>query len=150
MPPWSTTTPIHLAHHNISPSLEKQLVLELEVRKASLEVVDVLPRRVGVCHAGPLDEHVPHPSAKLGTHCTCWLVQQAPIVKRRQDRWCKRRLSPEWLENTHMEHIMYVGTLRKAKPVGDWTNMLSDLERPGVTRAEFAMKARQQGLRRTM
>jgi hypothetical protein len=49
-----------------------------------------------------------------------------------------------------MEHIMYAGTLRKTKPVGDWTNALRDLERPGVTRAEFATKARQQRLRRMM
>ena len=47
---------VHLAHHNISPLLDKQLVLELEVRKASLEIIDRFPGGFRLIQAGPFDE----------------------------------------------------------------------------------------------
>jgi hypothetical protein len=54
---------IHLAYHNISPPLGKQLVLELEARMSSTEGVDGFPRSLGRRHALPLDEDVPHTTA---------------------------------------------------------------------------------------
>jgi hypothetical protein len=60
----SLATPlINLADHNISPSLDKQLVLELEVREVGLELIDWFPSCVGLCHVRPVNEHVPNSSA---------------------------------------------------------------------------------------
>jgi hypothetical protein len=71
-------------------------------------------------------------------------MQQTAIMKRRQTRRCRRRLSPERLEDAHMKHIMNAGTLRKLKPVSNGSNALGDLERPGVPRAELPAETRHQ------
>jgi hypothetical protein len=54
---------INLADHNISPFLDKQLVLELEVRETGLELIDWFPRSVCRLHVRPVNEDVPNSSA---------------------------------------------------------------------------------------
>ena len=56
---------VDAAHHNITPIVDKQLVLELKVGVGCAEVVDWFPGGVGLRQAGPLDEHVPDPTAQL-------------------------------------------------------------------------------------
>jgi hypothetical protein len=52
----ATTAAIYISHHNISPLPVKQLVLELEVRKATLEVFNRFPGSFRIIEAGPLDK----------------------------------------------------------------------------------------------
>jgi hypothetical protein len=51
-------TDIRLTVHDISPGLERQLVLELKVGKAGAEVVEVLPRHGRSLLLLPLDKHL--------------------------------------------------------------------------------------------
>jgi hypothetical protein len=53
--------------HNISPHLDKQLVLELKVRVEVLELLEPLLGGFLNRHAVPLDENVPDITSKLGT-----------------------------------------------------------------------------------
>jgi hypothetical protein len=57
---------IHLADHNISPPLGKQLVLELEGGMGFAKRRDRLPSGFGHWHSRPFDEDVPHAAAKFG------------------------------------------------------------------------------------
>ena len=66
--------------HNISPRLQKQLVLELEVGVVSTKVVEDLPRRVIFRKAIPLDQNTPDPAALLGAQGTLRSRQHPTVV----------------------------------------------------------------------
>jgi hypothetical protein len=64
---WSSATTlllqlIHVADHNISPSLDEQLVCELKGRKTCTKVVERLSSK----QMFPLDQNMPDPTAEGG------------------------------------------------------------------------------------
>jgi hypothetical protein len=61
--------------HNISPCLDKQLVLELKVRVEVLELLEPLPGGFLNRHSMPLDENVPDITSKLGAQDVLWSRQ---------------------------------------------------------------------------
>ena len=113
---------VHLAHHNISPLPDKQLVLELEVRKASLEIIDRFPGGFRIIQAGPFDENQPSAATQLCLESVLRFQQQATVTKWRQcrqDRWWR---STPRLEDADVENIMDPGTIRQLKTIGYGTN----------------------------
>ena len=50
---------VYLSDHNISPPIEKQLVLELELWVSSAKGVDRLPSGFGFRETYPLNEYMP-------------------------------------------------------------------------------------------
>ena len=64
---------ILVAHHNISPSLEKQLVLELERWMSLTERFKWLPGGLRLRHVRPVNEHVPDVATQAGTQNARWL-----------------------------------------------------------------------------
>ena len=58
---------VDAAHHNITPVVDKQLVLELKVGVGLAQRVEWLPSGIFRGHASPLDEHVPCTAMQLGT-----------------------------------------------------------------------------------
>jgi len=63
---------IYSTDHDISPSLGKKLVLELECWMSSFERVNRFPCGFGVCHICPFDENVPDPATELSFEDTFW------------------------------------------------------------------------------
>ena len=64
---------ILVAHHNISPSLEKQLVLELERWMSLTERFEWLLGGLRLWHGLPVNEHVPDVATQAGTQNARWL-----------------------------------------------------------------------------
>jgi hypothetical protein len=133
---------IHLAYHNISPPLGKQLVLELEARMSSTEGVDGFPRNLGRRHALPLYEDVPHTTAQAGAQNALRQRKQATVLEWGQWRRRCRRVAVERFENTHMKDIMNAGISRKAQAVGDRAHALENLEGTSVTWSKLAASSR--------
>lgn len=52
---------VHLAHHNITPTINKQLILELEVEKRRSKLFDGLPGGLGRRQTHLANEDVPNP-----------------------------------------------------------------------------------------
>jgi hypothetical protein len=77
---------IDLADHNISPSLDKQLVLELEIRVRELEIFNALPRCFGHRQTSSLNQDMPHTAPKAGTQHAFWVEQDTVVTKRWQGR----------------------------------------------------------------
>jgi len=141
---------VHLAHHNISPLLDKQLVLELEVKKASLEIIDRFPGGFRLIQTGPFDEDQPSAATQLCLESALRLQQQTTVMnwrQCRQDRWW--RSTPQ-LEDADVENIMDPGTIRQLKMIGHGTNPLQDLVRPSKMWAQLRTLARHQGLCRAV
>ena len=57
---------VDLTNHNISPAVDKQLVLELEQRMRFTECLQWFPRSLSRRQTRPLDENEPHATAELG------------------------------------------------------------------------------------
>jgi hypothetical protein len=55
------------AGHNISPPVDKQLVLELDIRVESFEVIERFPGGSIIRKAVPLDQQLPMAPAQLST-----------------------------------------------------------------------------------
>ena len=125
---------VHLAHHNICPLPDKQLVLELEVRKASLEIIDRFPGGFRLIQAGPFDEDQPSAATQLCLESALRFQQQTTVTKWRQcrqDRWWR---STPRLEDANVENIMEASTGWKLEAVGDFIDDGNDAIRPVVLR----------------
>ena len=101
------------AGHNISPRLRKQLVLELEVWKMALELIEGLPCRIFIRQATPLDQHAPGTPTKLRPQGPLRRWKDAPIEDRRHGVRCGRRVTSVALQQPHMEDVVDAGALRK-------------------------------------
>jgi hypothetical protein len=122
-------------------------------RELLLDVVLILPGGEAVIEAGPLDE-------KLSNHVgVAWMepaLQHAfwnlkailEVWERRHGRStaCRRRRRSR-LKEGHVEYRVNGGALRKKQLVGDFADLVDDLERTEELEAELLMSARgQQGL----
>lgn len=74
-----------LADHNISSSVRKQLVLEMEIRIGCLELIGYLPSSFTFINASPLDENMPDTPPQLRTNSTFWHWYGAAILNWWQD-----------------------------------------------------------------
>ena len=92
--------------HNISPRLDKQLVLELEIQVEVSELPKRLPRGFFSSHAVPLDENVPDITVKLGVQNACWSRQETTILCRRHGPWNSRRIDAVRLQQPHVEDVV--------------------------------------------
>ena len=120
---------VHIPVHNISPSLGKQLVLELERGMSHSEAVHRLPGRLRRGQASPLHQDVPGATLQPGTKHTLGLEQRAPMLKWGQ-RWCRRRrCADEGLEDADVEHIMNASTGGQLQPVRHLANAFQNLKR---------------------
>jgi hypothetical protein len=95
------------ADHNISPCLEKQLVLELELGVEVLELPEQLPGSVLSSHALLLKENVPNIAVE------CRRRQETPIHGGRHHPRGWRRVAAVRLQQAHVEDIMQTGALRE-------------------------------------
>jgi hypothetical protein len=127
-----------LADDNISPSVNKQLVLELEHRVRFTERIHRLPRSRGRRKACPLNEDVPLAALKLGMQHLLRLLERTSMLQGRESQSRRRRRSMEWLENAHMEHVVDARAILKSKTISDAANTFLHLVQPGVARAELA------------
>jgi len=66
---------VDLPGHNISPPIEKQLVLELKVREELMEGHHGFPSSFIVRESFPLDQNVPDSAAELTAHGLDRLLQ---------------------------------------------------------------------------
>jgi hypothetical protein len=112
-PPAPSPTDIWLTVHDISPGLEGQLVLELKVGKAGVEVVEVLPRRGRSLLILPLDQHLTDATGQLTNKDATRGGHYHAIESRWQHWWLCGRCAHEFLEDTHVEDVMDPGTRRK-------------------------------------
>jgi len=144
----SATVPalVHIAGHDISSLLGKQLVLELKRGKASAEVVDGLPSCVVFRQPFPLDKHVPDTATKLTTERPIRSVKNSAIVHRWQSRCRCRRRAPEWLQDAHMEYIMDAGAFGQPEAISCCTHALHHLKGSSKTRTELAAETRDERL----
>jgi hypothetical protein len=72
--------PPRIRVHNISPSLDEQLILEMEVRKGFLKSFALFPRGLRSRHAGPLNEDVLASSPLAGAeHAFLWRGGRAGV-----------------------------------------------------------------------
>jgi len=133
--------------HNISPRLQKQLVLELEVEVVSTKVVEDLPRRVIFRKVIPLDQNAPDPAALLGAQGTLRSRQHPTVVYWRKIAWSWWRVAAMLLQEANMEDVVDASALRQLETVGDSTDAFEDAERPGPTGPQLALGARVEGLR---
>jgi hypothetical protein len=106
------------APHDISPPLEEQLVLELELRETCGEAVSLLPSGRGRRLSLPADKKVADTVRHARTHHALWLEDDRAMVDWRQGRWCVRRSPFERLEQADVEDIVEAGPWRKFKLVG--------------------------------
>jgi hypothetical protein len=137
--------------HNISPRLRKQL-LELDIWKLLTELVELLPCSVFHRKASPLYQDMyqdmPDAAALLRLQHLLGSWQEAAISSRRGSRWRCRRISTVGLQQANMEDVVNACTRRQLQTVGERTDALQHTKRPGVARAQLALGARVQGLRR--
>jgi hypothetical protein len=67
-------------HHNITPAVDKQLVLGLKLRICSAELVDRLPGGLDCWQAGPMHQDVPNIAVQLGAFDAVWCFQQVVVA----------------------------------------------------------------------
>jgi hypothetical protein len=101
------------AGHNISPRLEKQLVLKLEVRVVVAELLEQLPSCIVNGQAVPLDEDVPNIMTKLSTRHLGRGRKEAAIQGGWQRSRSRRSITTVGLQQAHMEDIMQPCPFRK-------------------------------------
>ena len=92
--------------HNISPRLDKQLVLELEIWVEALELPKQLPCGFCSSQAVPLDEDVQDNTAMLSTQDACWSRQETTVMCRRHRPWNNRRIAAVRLQQTIVEDVV--------------------------------------------
>jgi hypothetical protein len=141
---------VHLADHNITPSVDNQLVLEQKIGKDSLEVLDWLPRRLAHRKARPFDQDLEYTTTELSFKDALRNLQGTTLTKRGERRHCSWGRAMEWLQHADVEHVMNPCPGRQSEAVGDLPNTLKYLERPCVARTQLAARTRHQGLCRSM
>jgi hypothetical protein len=67
-------------HHNTTPAVDKQLVLELKLRICNVELFDRLPSGLGRLQTCPMHQDVPDATTQLGVFDAVWCFQQAAGV----------------------------------------------------------------------
>jgi hypothetical protein len=144
------TALVGVSHHNISPLLGKQLVLELKGGVGFTERRNGLPGSFGDRHARPFHQHMPHPTTKLGAQHAFWTLKRTAVTKRRQRRLGCRRCATKWLQHPDMKHIMYPSVVRELQAVSDLANALDHLERARILWTQLATTSRDKGLRVTV
>ena len=105
--------------HHISPSLDEQLVLELEAWIAVDEVVEVFPGGRCCRLVLPMHQHLPHTSGQASAGGALWNRLRCAVVGGGQ-RWRRGWWNPhKLLEQPDMEDIMQPDVRSKLKAVGD-------------------------------
>ena len=84
--------------HDISPSLNEQLILELEGWIAVEEAVDVFPGGQCSRFVFPVHENLANILDEARAGCTFWFEHRIIMVGRRQRRWCSRRGADQLLQ----------------------------------------------------
>ena len=99
------------AGHNMSPRVDKQLVLELDIGVEGFEVVESFPCRSIIRKAAPLDQQLPLAAAQLRAHNLLRGRKQAPLGDWWHHRRRHRRITMPLLEQPDVENIMEVCSL---------------------------------------
>jgi hypothetical protein len=124
--------------HDISPPVQDQLVLELEIRVLGAERLDVLPGRGSCRLALPLHKNLVHPAGQAETHSAFGLRSNRAMMQGRQRRWIRRGCPLELLEQPHVKHVVDAGAGQQGKADSDFIDELGDAVRPKETRLELA------------
>ena len=125
--------------HNISPLLEKQLVLELEVGVALDEGLPWLLGRIIWREPLPLHEDLPGAMLEARPPHPSRSQDHPAIMNGRQWRRGRRGVAVEGLQQPHMEDIVEARPLWKLQAIGHLPDALDHLERTCVSRAELAL-----------
>jgi hypothetical protein len=126
------------AHHHISPSLEIQLVLELECWVQAPELVQLHPAHVRCRLPCPLHEELVAAMSQLSTDHFGRSGARPAVTKWGQGAWCGWQFTVERLEETDMKYIMNLGTLGQLQAIDNLTNLLDDSERAVELRTQLA------------
>jgi len=104
---------IHLTDHNISPAVDKQLVLELEVREGLAKLVEGFPCSFIGRQSCPLDENMPIATTELGAQGVVWSLKDTTVAERWKRRRSRGRGAVEGLQDANVEHIVDARMLRE-------------------------------------
>ena len=97
---------VPFSHHNITPPLDEQLILELEGGELSAEFFQWLLGGVVFRQVYPLDQDMPSALPKLGTQSTCWLLEATAVAQWRKGRGRCWSRPPERLEDANMKDVV--------------------------------------------
>jgi hypothetical protein len=123
---------VHFAPHDISPSLENELVHELKARVQASKFIDVHPAHRGLVLSRPLDQQLLMPVSHPTFHCNFRLDTRTTIIDWQKLPRLLRRIAIELLMHTNVEHIMQLCSFLQLELVGDLTYPHHDLEWPKV------------------
>jgi len=124
--------------HDISPLLEKQLVLELEAWKLLAERVEVFPGGRLRRFAAPVDEQLANAARQASPLNPSRLWSYHAMVDVWQCRWSRRRHAAELLEGAHMEHVVDASLWRKVQTYSHVVDELGDAIGPDVAWLQLA------------
>jgi hypothetical protein len=129
---------IRAPDHDISPPVQDQLVLKLEVWVLGAKRPDVLPGR-GSCRLSlPLYQNLVHAAGQSKSDCSFRHRSNCAVMQERQRRWFLRRHPLELLEQSHMKHVVDAGAGRQSQSDNDFIDELGDAIWPYVMRLELA------------
>jgi hypothetical protein len=94
------------AGHNISPDLQKQLVLKLDSRIWCFELLQRFPCSFVWRTPCPMNENMPHATTELGAQHLVGYWKKPSQFHWWQGRGSSRWFTVELLEETHMEYIV--------------------------------------------
>jgi hypothetical protein len=124
--------------HDISPLLERQLILELECRISGVERLDIFP---GGRHRGlplPLNQDLLDALSDAPTDSSFRLWSNGAVVDRRKWRRSLWRSAMELLQEAYMEHVVQVSLWWKSEADISLVNHLGDAVGPEVAWIELA------------
>jgi hypothetical protein len=125
--------------HDISLPLEDQLVLKLESWVLGAERLDVLPSCRSCRLALPFHQDLAHPASQAVTHSTCRLRNNRAMMQGRQGQWISRRRPLELLEQSHVKHVVDVGSGWQGQSNRDFIDKLGDAIRPKEPRLKLVV-----------
>jgi hypothetical protein len=97
---------VDFAPHDISPSLENELVCELKARVQASKFIDVHPAHRGLVLSRPLDQQLSTPASHTAFDCRFRLDTRMTIIDWQKLPRLLRRIAIELLPHTNVEHIM--------------------------------------------
>lgn len=146
----SASTCIRTPDHDISPSVERQLVLELELRKLGGEGLHILPSRRCRRLALPEDQDLADAPRQAETNGALRLWSHGTMQQRWKGRRCVRSRTVVLLQQSYVENVMDASAGRQRQPNRHLVDEFGDLIRPEEPGLELAGGLLGQRRRRTL
>jgi len=133
-------TPILAAHkrvHNTSLLPDKQLVRELKLRIAILEIFYSLPRSISRSAAFPMNQNLPAAVVEASADYSSRSRNHPTMEDRRQRNQSNRWLPHKFLQESNMEDVMNTCLRREVQTICHRSNALNHLIWPKEARPEL-------------